>query len=495
MGASFERRVELPSRFEPLLALTTALSAASDPAGVAEAGLAHLLEAIGAVGGLMLFRESRGLGARREGQTAYCARPTVDWPEESWTREALTAARWMLEQGDAPSGGPPERASVCVPLALGASRLAAVYLEVGEAPIGERELEVLDAFSRVIAQALDAALERRDAQERLGQFEMLNQLYHSVAKNFELEKVIAMALQMAMDLVKAERALVLLLEDGQLSFAAGRDQAGPLEAVTESAVSRSACQKALESEQGVFVFDTDRDDEFASRYSIRDLRLKAVIAVPLIGRTGPIGVMYVDSRTEMQGALEQELSVLTAIAGQASILIENARLFRQATVDGLTGLYIRAYFMNRLEEEVRRVLRYGGACSLLLFDLDHFKRLNDTYGHQTGDQALKLVSRIIAGCLRTGIDLPGRFGGEEILVLLPETDAAGALVVAERVRAQIAEARLQGPAGEVVQVTTSIGVASLPHMASSAHDLFARADEALYRAKGEGRNRVTVYRP
>jgi two-component system cell cycle response regulator len=223
------------------------------------------------------------------------------------------------------------------------------------------------------------------------------------------------------------------------------------------------------------------------------MQLKSILAVPLVGSSGMVGVLYVDSRNELPASIEQDLLVLGAIAGQATILIENARLLRQATVDGLTNLYIRSYFMNRLAEEARRALRYGGCFSLLVVDVDHFKRINDRHGHQVGDLALQQVAARIAAAVRVGIDLVGRYGGEEMVVLLPATDTAGAEVAAERIRAAVEAGPLAVVGDEPVNGTASIGVASFPAMAKTPEDLFAAADRALYAAKHEGRNRVVVY--
>jgi diguanylate cyclase (GGDEF)-like protein len=126
-------------------------------------------------------------------------------------------------------------------------------------------------------------------------------------------------------------------------------------------------------------------------------------------------------------------------------------------------------------------------------DIDHFKKFNDTYGHATGDAVLKQVAKTIRDCVRVGLDLPCRYGGEEMVVLLPETDTQGALVTAERIRREIEATALAGPEGEQLRVTISIGIATFPAMAETASDLFERADQALYASKHGGRNRSTIY--
>jgi diguanylate cyclase (GGDEF)-like protein len=173
-------------------------------------------------------------------------------------------------------------------------------------------------------------------------------------------------------------------------------------------------------------------------------------------------------------------------------LIEMTReLERLANSDPLTGLANRRHFMEALARETERAARYGRGLSLVLLDLDHFKRVNDTWGHASGDEVLKDAARILRSVCRD-LDVPARLGGEELVLLLPETDGEGARVVAERVRERIQSTRHEAPDGDSFQVTTSIGVASLGPDAPTADALLHRADEALYAAKRSGRNRVVL---
>jgi two-component system, cell cycle response regulator len=158
--------------------------------------------------------------------------------------------------------------------------------------------------------------------------------------------------------------------------------------------------------------------------------------------------------------------------------------------DGLTGLFNHAYFKRYLELEVKRSQRHNHPTSLVLLDIDNFKAKNDTYGHAAGDQVLAELSRRLRTCIRE-IDVPARYGGEEFVIVLPYTDITGATVVAERVRATIAaESFPVGRPESLVPVTVSVGVAACPRDAQAAADLVQAADDSLYRAKREGKNRV-----
>jgi diguanylate cyclase (GGDEF)-like protein/PAS domain S-box-containing protein len=162
---------------------------------------------------------------------------------------------------------------------------------------------------------------------------------------------------------------------------------------------------------------------------------------------------------------------------------------RLAHSDALTGLHNRRYFIRRLNEETERVKRHGHALSVLLLDLDHFKDVNDTYGHDAGDRVLQEIARQLEGCKR-GSDVTARLGGEEFALVLPETSIDGAVRLAERLRGLIAEASVELPGSRPICTTASIGVATLSPSTPSAASLLHRADRALYDAKRAGRNTV-----
>jgi diguanylate cyclase (GGDEF)-like protein len=168
------------------------------------------------------------------------------------------------------------------------------------------------------------------------------------------------------------------------------------------------------------------------------------------------------------------------------------RTERSAISDGLTGLFNHAYMLQALRRELNRSRRHGREMSLAMFDLDDFKKLNDTRGHLEGDKVLVKAAGLVKDSLRE-IDVAARYGGEEFAVILPDTTKAGAAGVAERIRARIEEhfqRRGSGP-----RVTVSGGVASYPEDAENAHDLIKRADEGLYRSKAEGKNRISLAQP
>jgi len=185
-----------------------------------------------------------------------------------------------------------------------------------------------------------------------------------------------------------------------------------------------------------------------------------------------------------------EVAYLTQMFNEMVTRVRAAhdKLERLSETDGLTGLANRRHLMEALDVEEKRGTRYGHAFSLLMIDVDHFKKYNDTHGHQAGDVALTRVGTVLKESIRD-VDRAGRYGGEEFAVVLPETPLAAALVVAERIRARMEGEKLPVKSGEA-SVTLSIGVAERPTHAATAAEIVAVADAALYDAKEEGRNKV-----
>ena len=174
--------------------------------------------------------------------------------------------------------------------------------------------------------------------------------------------------------------------------------------------------------------------------------------------------------------------------------MENARLHeetaRLAITDGLTGLYNRRHFYQVLDQELVRMARYQSQASLIMLDIDNYKQFNDTHGHLAGDQVLRDAAHVMQGLARK-VDTVARYGGEEFVVLLPQTDKAGAIALAERI---LAAAQGKGEDGEAhgLPVTFSAGVATYPEDADTSQALVHAADTALYQAKHEGKNQVCV---
>jgi len=163
-----------------------------------------------------------------------------------------------------------------------------------------------------------------------------------------------------------------------------------------------------------------------------------------------------------------------------------------AITDGMTKLYLHKYFKKRLQETFKSFERYGSNASLVMLDLDHFKKINDLYGHQTGDEVLIKVSNIILNESRSP-DIPSRYGGEEFAVILPNVNIDGAKLMAERLRKNVEDIVIEYE-DQIIKVTISIGIASIAdNKPKSSNDLIRMADAALYYSKKNGRNQINVF--
>ncbi len=256
----------------------------------------------------------------------------------------------------------------------------------------------------------------------------------------------------------------------------------------------------------VFKVDQDKDKEEGKECNYDDivktfLKDKTAIytprddkstcaAIPLLSENKFVGILTVD---DLQ---KKDFDRLLIVAMQFALAIKKVLLYETvealAITDGLTGLYTRRYFFERLGEEFERSKRHGFKFSFLMLDIDDFKKCNDTYGHLVGDAVLKEVAHIAKAGVRE-IDLVARYGGEEFCVILPETDKAGAMLVAERIRKRVEE-NIFKAYDEKLNITISVGLAAYPSDSEEAFDLIDRADKALYTAKSSGKNIVCEYK-
>jgi two-component system, cell cycle response regulator len=300
-----------------------------------------------------------------------------------------------------------------------------------------------------------------------------------------------------------ERVRVLLVDDDESTAILVRSLLGKLKpakyALEWRATAADGLAALLNERWDACLLDYHIGDE--SGFDVLRTALQRNVTTPIIMFTSGAGT-DVDLATVRAGAadylLKTELSP-SVLSRTIRYAIERSRLLNEmrslARHDHLTGLLTRREMDRVLDEELVRSYRYGHPVALILLDLDHFKQVNDTYGHVSGDAALRGVATIVGQCARD-TDRAARYGGDELAILLPETDHVGACVLAERIRAKIAATGIQPPpdastATATIPLTLSVGVAALPGSAAcTPSEFIARADAALYRAKRNGRNQV-----
>ena len=216
---------------------------------------------------------------------------------------------------------------------------------------------------------------------------------------------------------------------------------------------------------------------------------KFLIIIPLFQNQNPFGVMMVFSPRE--GVTDKELNFLSLFANQVEMAITIANLFetmkKEAVTDSLTELYNRRYFTEELKKEADRARRLNQPFTIISLDLDYLKKINDTYGHMAGDIAIKAIADVMKKNARS-IDIPARLGGEEFSILLPGIDSNGGMVAAERIRAAIENEEVP----QIGKITASIGVGTYPEHSMNIDELVEMTDQAMYRSKINGRNRVTL---
>ena len=221
-------------------------------------------------------------------------------------------------------------------------------------------------------------------------------------------------------------------------------------------------------------------------------KLEPEIIIPLKSKSSINGIIFLGKKIMKTQYSEQNLQFLSKMAKFASVAVENSRLYRMATLDRMTGLYIHHYFQERLIAEIKRVERSNVPLTLLMADLDHFKSVNDTYGHYQGDIILKGTAKIIHQNIRS-FDIASRYGGEEFAIILTETGIDEAFIIAERLRKKI-ESEIYSNEITDINITISIGLAQYDSNSNETNiDLIKRSDSALYAAKRHGGNMTVKY--
>jgi diguanylate cyclase (GGDEF)-like protein len=379
---------------------------------------------------------------------------------------------------------------ICLPLEPGTATPGGLYLDRGrsEPPFAPEDLALARHYALLIGHACRALDRQETGSKRQDHLESLLGIFRTVAGVMEISTLLDHVTQKALAITKAERAFILLVEGQELTYGAGRDRDGVLPATSFKQISHSVCRQVLEGAQEVCVFDAGEDAAFSARQSVVNLQLQGIVAVPLIGRDGLVGILYIDSSMRNLEGLRKEMKLLRALGSVASLMIENAQMYHRVTVDAKTGLFTHALLTVRLEEEISRARRYERPCAVLLIGLDALEEIAEEHGADRAAIAMRLVAQIMRTQARGGIDFPARYGDDRLALVLPETPAEGAWTLAERVREKVGQSAFAGPGGVPLALTVSVGLALWQPPDGDSVQLLAAAEAALEDAWASGGN-------
>jgi diguanylate cyclase (GGDEF)-like protein len=327
-------------------------------------------------------------------------------------------------------------------------------------------------------------------ERKVEQLNLLINMSALINSTLDVQEIIKYAIEGSTRLLDAEAGSLLFLEEevGELFFAEAVGEKGEKVKGIKLKTGQGVAGWVAEKGEPVIVHDASSDPRFFDGVDkISNFVTRNIVCVPLRTKDRILGSIEVINKNS--GSFDSDdMLILTALANQVAVAIENARLYEESIVDGLTGLYQRKYFELRLEEELKRSKRYKHPLNLVMIDIDYFKRVNDEHGHLMGDAVLKEVASVFKKSVRLE-DVVARYGGEEFALIMPQTSAENMRKTGERLRAEIEEMEISG-----IRITISVGIGHFDgkEMDFNHRDLINRADRALYLAKKRGRNRVEM---
>jgi len=362
-----------------------------------------------------------------------------------------------------------------------------------------------DRLKREVQKLIDENLKLEEANrklnERLIELYILYQLTRQLSLSLNINELFERTMSLIQEMLHLDEYSIMLLnqDSGQLEIRASKGLSDEVVAKTRIKPGEGLSGKVAALAEPVLVADLSLVNEHI--YHPRSGYKKgSYLGVPLVAKDGRVLGVINFHNPEPASFDQQDLKLFEAVAEQISISLDNAltyQLTKELTNrDELTKLYNRRYFFERMEKEVERAKRYNRRLSLLMVDIDHFKNYNDTYGHLHGDELLCQLACTIEKSLRK-VDIISRYGGEEFLVLLPETDKRSANRVGEKLRKAVEKHDFHHkiPSLGPGRATITIGISSFPADSTNSYDLLDLADKAMYYGKAQGRNRVCAEIP
>lgn len=379
------------------------------------------------------------------------------------------------------------RCELAIPLMVRDEVIGVLDLQSDEADYFDAEtLDLLTLFSTQASIGLENARLYSLEQRRTGQLEAINAIARQTTAVVDLDELLAKVCDVVLEHFKVDEVAALVFDEEQLVVHAFKGKLTPC-IPKGAALPKGAGLSARALETGKAV--VENEVTLVREYLAGFIETRAELCVPLIFRGNKLGVLVLASAIPNRFQLE-ELAPIESVADICAAAIQNAHYFetvqRLAYLDGLTGIFNRRHFEKQIAAELERTSRYETRFSVVMIDIDHFKKLNDEFGHLLGDEVLRQVSSIFQQQLRK-VDVVCRYGGEEFAILVPQTVGTHAINIAEKLRRKIETYLFPGVPR---RVTISAGVAECPAHGTTRDELVAAADAALYAAKQQGRNQV-----
>lgn len=341
-----------------------------------------------------------------------------------------------------------------------------------------------------------APADSRELQQKRLQVTTFNEIGKALTSSLDLKEVLAIVMEKISELFQPKNWSLLLLDDesGDLRFeivvGPGSEKIRDLRLKLGEGVAGWVARE----KQPLLVADVSKDERFSKKADeVSSFKTQSIICVPLVTRGKCLGAIELLNKVEEGSFVEDDLLVLTTLADYTAIAIENAIFFNRVQeltiTDDLTKLYNSRFLHSRLGYEVERAKRFKNPISMIFLDLDSFKEVNDSFGHLCGSRLLTEVAQLIIGIIRN-VDMACRYGGDEFIILMPETRKENAVLVAEKIRVAIKDAVFLKDDGINIRLTGSFGVASFPEDAFDKDSLIRMADNAMYRVKTTSKDGV-----
>jgi diguanylate cyclase (GGDEF)-like protein len=369
------------------------------------------------------------------------------------------------------------------------------------------------------------AVQLQDEQTTLLDFYSIMKATLAISGEIVLQKLLETMMNLVLENAGGKKGYLLLAHEpsvGEISWSleviahAGgpiETNSSPINFETETRFPVNIVQTVIRTNAPLVLANATTESQFSNNDYIENHQPKSVLCSPIVNRGKLIGIVYLENKSTIGAFSEENLNTVQLLTTQTAISLENAKLYANleervisrtqdlreanekltllATTDFLTNSLNRRHFLERSKLEVERALRFNHSGVVIMMDIDNFKKVNDTYGHAVGDEALRQVASISQSNLREQ-DLFGRMGGEEFAILAPESTLDEGLQLAERIRRSIAQTAIQVPQ-ESFQITVSIGITVITQAYDSIEQLLQLADKGLYLSKETGKNRVSAY--